>query len=154
MKSDRHAQILRLIREHDIETQEELALKLQESGYAVTQATVSRDIRALKLTKVATDSGGVRYALMQQRRGDEEGKYVRVLADAVVSMEAADSLLVVRTASGMAMAAAAVLDELHLPELVGCIAGDNTIFCATRGRDACASLEDRLQSMLERFRGA
>ena len=151
MKPDRHAQILRLIREHDIGTQEELAQKLNESGYPVTQATVSRDIRELKLTKVPGERGTSRYALMQQRDKDEEGKYIRVLADAFVSMDVADSLVVVHTASGMAMAAAAVLDELQLEEIVGSIAGDNTIMCAARSHREAVALMARLGRMLKRF---
>ena len=151
MKPDRHAQILRLIREYDIGTQEELAQKLNEIGYSVTQATVSRDIRELKLTKIAGERGGFRYALMQQRGKEEEGRYARVLADAFVLMDVADSLLVVHTASGMAMAAAAVLDELQLEEIVGCIAGDNTIMCATRSHKEAVALMARLAKMLKRF---
>ena len=151
MKTDRHAQILRLVRENDIGTQEELAEKLNESGFRVTQATVSRDIRELKLTKVAGENGKMRYALMQQRAQSEEGRYIRVLKDAFVSMDVADSLVVVRTASGMAMAAAAVLDELQMDELVGSIAGDNTIMCAARSHQEAVALMEKLRRMLERF---
>ena len=135
MKAERQAQILRLIQEYNIETQEELAGKLEESGFSVTQATVSRDIRELKLTKVGGKGGGSHYAPAQQEEAGEAGRYIRVLKDSLQSMDTADNLLVVHTASGMAMAAAAVLDELHLEEIVGCIAGDNTIMCATHSHD-------------------
>ena len=151
MKVDRHAQILRLIREYDIETQEELAKRLEESGFTVTQATVSRDIRELKLTKISGANGVSRYALMQQREQSEEGRFIRVLKDSFVSMDTADNLLVIHTASGMAMAAAAVLDELQLDEIVGCIAGDNTIMCATHSRDEAVRVMEKLRRMLERI---
>ncbi|MGI6118648.1 MAG: arginine repressor [Bilifractor sp.] len=151
MKSDRHAQILKLIREYDIETQEELAGKLNETGFRVTQATVSRDIRELKLTKVPGERGGFRYALMEKLPQDEEGKFIRVLKDSFSSMETADSLVVIKTAPGMAMAAASVLDELHLDEIVGCIAGDNTIMCAARSHEDAVRVTENLKKMLDRI---
>ena len=151
MKAERQAQILRLIREYDIETQEELAGKLEESGFSVTQATVSRDIRELKLTKVGGKGGGSHYSLSRQTETNEAGRYIRVLKDSLQSMATADNLLVVHTASGMAMAAAAVLDELQLEEIVGCIAGDNTIMCATHSKSEAEQVMLRLERMLERI---
>lgn len=151
MKPNRHAQILKLIREYDIETQEELAKKLNETGFPVTQATVSRDIRELKLTKQANDHGGFRYALMESIPKDEEGRFIRVLKDSFVSMDTADSIVVIKTAPGMAMAAASVLDELHLDEIVGSIAGDNTIMCAARSHDDAVRVMENLRRMLERI---
>jgi len=151
MKPNRHAQILKLIREYDIETQEELAKKLNETGFPVTQATVSRDIRELKLTKQANDHGGFRYALMENIPKDEEGRFIRVLKDSFVSMDTADSIVVIKTAPGMAMAAASVLDELHLDEIVGSIAGDNTIMCVARSHDDAVRVMENLRRMLERI---
>ena len=148
MKAERQAQILRLIREYDIETQEELAGKLVESGFSVTQATVSRDIRELKLTKVGEKGSGSHYSIARQEEPDETGRYIRVLKDSVQSMAAADNILVVHTASGMAMAAAAVLDELQLEEIVGCIAGDNTIMCATHSRSEAEQVMRRLERII------
>lgn len=150
MKLDRQAEILRLIHEYDIDTQEELAEKLQEHGFDVTQATVSRDIREMKLTKVAGENGQLRYTLLQNQAHDTAGRYVRVLKDAVISIEAADSIVVIHTVSGMAMAAAAVLDEMNWSEIAGCIAGDNTIFCAIRSRDEAVRVVDKLRKMLDR----
>ena len=149
MKRDRHAEIIRLIHEYEIGTQEELAKKLNEAGFAVTQATVSRDIRALQLSKVTDDRGRVRYALMQKTAQQQAGKFVRVLRDAYVSVATADNLLVIKTASGMAMAAAAALDELHWPEIVGSIAGDDTIFCATHSKSEATRAMDKLRGLLE-----
>ena len=149
MKIARHAQIIKLIREYDIETQEELAAKLNERGFSVTQATVSRDIRELKLTKMAMGNGRSRYALVQNQ--DQSGKYVRVLKDALVSMDTAMNILVIKTVSGMAMAAAAALDELNWKEIVGCIAGDNTILCAIRTPEEALQVMEKLKKMLDTF---
>ncbi len=151
MKLERQAEILSLIHKYEIATQEELAARLVESGFEVTQATVSRDIREMKLTKVMGESGRLRYTLLQNQAKDTAGKYVRVLRDAVTSLDTADNLLVVHTAPGMAMAAAAVIDEMKWGEIVGCIAGDNTIFCAVRSREEALQVKDKLKKMLEMF---
>ena len=150
-KLTRQAEILKLIHQVEIETQEELAQKLQERGFRVTQATVSRDIRELKLTKVPGENGGIRYALLQTKEKNEAGRYVRVLKDTVKRVDTAENLLVVITAPGMAMAAASVLDEMGWTEIVGCIAGDDTIFCAVRSREEAIRIKDKLQKMLETF---
>ena len=148
MKLERQAEILKLIHEYEIDTQEELADRLQRAGYQVTQATVSRDIRELKLTKTEGESGKMRYALLQNQAMDSAGRYVRVLKDAVLSIDTAENILVIKTVSGMAMAAAAALDEMSISEIVGCIAGDNTIMCAIRSRDETIRVMDRLKKML------
>ena len=109
MKIARHAQIIKLINQYDIETQEELAKKLEESGFAVTQATISRDIRQLKLTKVPKENGGSRYAVLQNAPSEVGSRYARVLKDAFISVDLAKNILVIKTVSGMAMAAAAAL---------------------------------------------
>ena len=151
MKIARHAQIIKLIQQYDIETQEELAAKLNETGFSVTQATVSRDIRELKLTKVQSDKGGVHYTILQNQDQEMSAKYVRVLKDAFVSMDTAGNILVVKTVSGMAMAAGAALDELNWEEIVGCIAGDNTIMCAIRSPEEALRVMDKLKEMLNTF---
>ena len=151
MKIARHAQIIKLIQQYDIETQEELAAKLNETGFSVTQATVSRDIRELKLTKVQSDKGGVHYTILQNQDQEMSAKYVRVLKDAFVSMDTAGNILVVKTVSGMAMAAGAALDELNWEEIVGCIAGDNTIMCAIRSPEEALRVMDKLKKMLNTF---
>ena len=133
MKSSRQNKIVEIIRKYHVETQEELADYLQKAGFAVTQATVSRDIRELKLTKMPTETGRSKYAMHQEMNTTAlNDKLVRVLRDAFLSMDRAQNILVIKTVSGMAMAAAAALDSLELDAIVGCIAGDDTIMCAIR----------------------
>ncbi|MDO4489559.1 MAG: arginine repressor [Lachnospiraceae bacterium] len=148
MKSARHEQIIKLIREFHIETQEELASRLNENGFSVTQATVSRDIRQLKLTKIADDRGRLHYSLPQNAQQNQAERFARVLKDSYVSMDIAGNILVIKTASGMAMAAAAVLDEWNWPEIVGCIAGDNTIMCAIRTNEDALAVRDKMSRIL------
>ncbi len=140
MKQVRQNKILELIETYEIETQEELAARLRENGFSVTQATVSRDIRELKLTKKAgSRSRSYIYCAVPEPDVLPEARYIRVLSDSVLSMELAMNILVIKTSAGMAMAAAAALDHCALPEIVGCIAGDDTIMCAVRSvRDAVA----------------
>ena len=149
MKTARHAKIIEIINKNNIETQEELAKALNEAGFNVTQATVSRDIRELKLTKTEGESGKMRYALLQNQAMDSAGRYVRVLKDAVLSIDTAENILVIKTVSGMAMAAAAALDEMSISEVVGCIAGDNTIMCAIRSVDDTVAVMNRLKKLVE-----
>ena len=130
MKVSRHAKIIELINQYDIETQEELADRLNQSGFKVTQATVSRDIRDLKLTKMSVDGGKQKYVIIKPEDGGMTEKYMRVLRDGYVSMDMAQNILVIKTVSGMAMAVAAAIDAMQWKEVVGCIAGDDTIMCA------------------------
>lgn len=150
MKKTRHAKIIEMIQKHDVETQEELANYLREVGFAVTQATVSRDIRELKLSKIPTKSGKQKYIVLKQDDSHVDDKYIRVLRDGYVSMDMAQNILVVKTVSGMAMAVAAALDALKFPEIVGCIAGDDTIFVAVRSADKTQALMDKIHVMIER----
>lgn len=148
MKSSRQSKIIEIIRQQDIETQEELAEHLLKAGFAVTQATVSRDIRELKLTKVQTDSGRQKYAVLQAPSMGTNDKLVRVLRDAFVSMDKAQNILVIKTVSGMAMAAAAALDSLEIENIVGCIAGDDTIMCAIRNESETEHVMERIASLV------
>lgn len=132
MKVSRHAKIIELISQFDIETQEELAEYLNNAGFKVTQATVSRDIRDLKLTKISTSGGKQKYVIHRQEDRSMSEKYIRVLRDGYVSMDMAQNILVIKTVSGMAMAVAAAVDAMNWNEVVGCIAGDDTIMCAIR----------------------
>ena len=126
MKVARHEKIIELIHQYDIDTQEELASRLNEAGFKVTQATVSRDIRALKLTKVAGKDGKSRYAIINNESGSLGEKYTRVLEDTLLSIDVGQNIIVIKTVSGMAMGVAAALDALKWPEILGCIAGDDT----------------------------
>ena len=149
MKTKRQTKMLELIKKHDIETQEELSDYLQKEGYQVTQATVSRDIRELKLTKVAMSNGRQKYAALTEANEDLSEKYTRVFRDAFVSMDMAQNILVIKTVSGMAMAVAAAIDAMHLHEIVGCIAGDDTIMCAVRCVDDTIAVMSRLRKLVE-----
>ena len=149
MKTKRQTKMLELIKKHDIETQEELSDYLQKEGYQVTQATVSRDIRELKLTKVAMSNGRQKYAALTEANEDLSEKYTRVFRDAFVSMDIAQNILVIKTVSGMAMAVAAAIDAMHLHEIVGCIAGDDTIMCVVRSVDDTIAVMSRLRKLVE-----
>lgn len=148
MKVERHSKIVELIGKYDIETQEELAERLNAAGYRVTQATVSRDIRELKLSKVQSGNGKQHYAVLQNH-GSFSGKYIRILRDGYLSMDMAQNILVIKTVSGMAMAVAAALDAIHFHEIVGCIAGDDTILCAVRSVDDTILVMDKIRKMVE-----
>ena len=147
MKADRQREILSLIMKREIGTQEEILQGLREAGFEVTQATVSRDIREMKLTKVSVGKDKLRYVAFHEPQEDMAEKYVRVFREGFLSMDEAQNMVVVRTVSGMAMAVAAALDAMHLPEIVGCIAGDDTIFCAIRSKEDTAAVLQRLRGM-------
>lgn len=148
MKINRHAKIVELINKHRIETQEELAEYLNKEGFKVTQATVSRDIRDLKLTKVPTDNGKQRYAVHQKDESEMSEKYIRVLKDGFVSMDMAQNILVIKTVSGMASAVCAALDAMRWNEIVGSIAGDDTIMCAIRSVEDTVSVMDKISKIV------
>lgn len=148
MKLDRHSKIIELIGRYEIETQEDLAQKLNESGFRVTQATVSRDIRELKLTKMTVD-GRQRYVVVQGHNSQMSDKYIGIFREGFVSMDIAQNILVIKTVAGMGMAAATALDALHWHEIVGCIAGDDTIFCAIRTGDEALLVMDKLKKMMK-----
>ena len=150
MKSTRHAKILEIIRKYEVETQEELCEKLNQEGYSVTQATVSRDIRDLKLTKVPTDDGRQKYAVHQKGESEMSEKYIRVLRDGYVSMDMAQNILVIKTVSGMAMAVAAALDAMKWNEVVGCIAGDDTIMCAIRTVEDTTAVMEKIRRIVSK----
>ena len=149
MKKTRHGKIIEIIEKNDVETQEELAGKLRESGFQVTQATVSRDIRELKLSKVPTGSGSQKYVVLKQDDSHMGDKYIRGLRHGFTSMDTAQNILVIRTVSGMAMAVAAALDALKFSEIVGCIAGDDTIMIAVRTTEETETAMGKIRSVLE-----
>ncbi|MEY8522424.1 arginine repressor [bacterium 1XD8-76] len=150
MKKNRHAKVVELIENYDIETQEELAERLRRDGYEVTQATVSRDIRELKLSKVPLGDGRQKYVLLREAHGEMSDKYVRVLQEGLNSMGMAQSLLVVKTVPGMAMAVAAALDAMHLKEIVGTIAGDDTIMLAIRSMEDAETVREKINRVLKK----
>lgn len=150
MKKTRHRKITEIIEKYDVETQEELANYLKAAGFSVTQATVSRDIREMKLSKVSTSGGKQKYAVLKQEDGHIGDKYIRVLLDGFVSMDMAQNILVIKTVSGMAMAVAAAVDALKFPEVVGCIAGDDTIMIAVRTVEETQALMEKIHFMIEK----
>lgn len=150
MKKVRHRKIVEIIEKYDVETQEELAEYLREAGFQVTQATVSRDIRELKLSKVSAGSGRQKYAALKNGDRPLGDKYVRVLRDGFYSMDMAQNILVMKTVSGMAMAVAAAIDSLQFPEVVGCIAGDDTIMIAVRTVEDTQKLMERIHELIEK----
>lgn len=149
MKKNRHSKIIELIENNDIETQDELADRLRKAGFQVTQATVSRDIRELKLSKVPTGDGRQKYAVLKQDDGCLGEKYIRVLKDGFLSMDMAQNILVIKTVSGMAMAVAAAVDAMKLREIVGSIAGDDTIMMAVRTVEDTLTVMDKIRRMIE-----
>ena len=150
MKVSRHAKIIELINQYDIETQEELADRLNQSGFKVTQATVSRDIRDLKLTKMSVDGGKQKYVIIKPEDGGMTEKYMRVLRDGYVSMDMAQNILVIKTVSGMALAVAAAIDAMQWKEVVGCIAGDDTIMCAIRTVEDTVTVMDKIRKIVSK----
>lgn len=148
-KTRRHEKIVELISQYEIDTQEELADRLCNAGYQVTQATVSRDIRELKLSKIPVGKGRQKYVAFAREETHLGDKYIRVLREGYVSMDLAQNLLVMKTVSGMAMAVAAAVDALKMEEIVGCIAGDNTIMMAMRSEEAAAAVMDKIGRMIE-----
>ena len=150
MKTKRQAKILELINKNNIETQEELSDYLEREGYQVTQATVSRDIRELKLTKVAVNGGRQKYVALMEASEDLSEKYTRVFRDGFVSMDMAQNILVIKTVAGMAMAVAAAVDAMKWNEVVGCIAGDDTIMCAIRTVEDTAVVMENIRKLVSR----
>lgn len=147
MKEKRQEAILELVKKYEIETQEELVEKLNKSGFAVTQATISRDIRELKLTKIQRGAKQV-YAALTENKYSNSNKYIDILKHSFVSMDMAQNILVIKTASGTAMALATALDSLHWDEIVGTIAGDDTVMCAIRTVDDTKKLMKRLEEII------
>ena len=148
MKKKRQSEILDIISREVIEAQEELSERLKSLGFEVTQATVSRDIRDLNLIKIPAGGGRMRYAASISKNQNYSEKYARVSKEGTESISTATHLLVIKTVSGMAMAVAAALDELALPEIVGSIAGDDTIFCAVRSKSDADMVLKKIKDML------
>lgn len=149
MKTDRHKKILEVIDRYEVGTQEELAKILNDEGYNVTQATVSRDIRELNLSKVSVDGKRTRYATLTKDKPVASDKFLTVLKEGFVSMDMAQNILVIKTVSGMAMAVAAALDAMNFHELVGTIAGDDTIMCVIRTIEDTRLIMDKIQKIIK-----
>jgi len=174
MKSGRHAKILEIISEYPVETQDEIITRLKEAGYRATQATISRDIKDLRLVKTLGSDGKYRYTSAQNRNADLRSSFAQLFSNSVTSVDCAQNLVViktlsgmanavcaamdstensaviVKTVSGMAMAAGAAIDSLDWREVLGCIAGDDTIFVACRTTESAAELAENLKQYIIR----
>lgn len=148
MKIGRHKKILEIIKNNDVTTQDELASLLLDSNYIVTQATVSRDIRELGLTKMSVNGGPQKYVAIENNDKSLNDKLLRILRAGYVSMDRAQNILVIKTVSGMAMAVAAALDAFKMNEIVGCIAGDDTIMCAIRTNEDVHVVMNKLRRIV------
>lgn len=144
MKIGRQSKIIELITKYEIETQDELLERLVNAGYNVTQATVSRDIRELKITKVAVSGQKQKYIILKELDEGMYEKYVQVLRTGFIRMEQAQNIVVIKTVSGMAMAVGAALDALKIDGMVGCIAGDDTVMCAIHSTEDAVGFMDKV----------
>ena len=149
MKAKRQALIREIVEEQSIQTQEELAEALREHGMVVTQATVSRDIREMHLLKVLANDGSYRYATMEKGDTGVSDRLIRMLSDSVVEMNYANNLIVIRTLPGSAHVAAEAVDNLKWPEVLGTIAGDNTILVIVRANDEVDAVMKRFRSIIK-----
>lgn len=149
MKISRHAKILEIIERNPIETQEELAEELKKSGYNITQATVSRDIKELKLVKVLDENGIYKYASLKEQDSMLSERLVRVFTESVLSVDYAGNIVVIKTFSGAANAAAEALDVIDFKEVVGTLAGDDTIFILVRNADNVEVVIEKLKKMMK-----
>ncbi|MEY8321406.1 arginine repressor [Lachnospiraceae bacterium 46-61] len=148
MKVARHTKILELIDNYDIETQEELAKRLQEAGFTVTQATVSRDIREMRLTKIATTKGKQKYSVISGTDNEIAERLIRVFKEAVIKMDYAQNMIVIKTLEGMGMAVGVALDSMQENEILGTIAGDDTVFCAVKTQQHAAAIVEKLYRII------
>ncbi len=149
MKSKRHAMILKLIASENIETQEELARMLSVQGFDVTQATVSRDIKELRLIKVLTSDGKYKYATVERAESDMQERFIGLFSNCVISITSAGNIIVIKTMAGSASVAAEAIDSMKWGEIAGSIAGDNTIFVAIRDGKSIADVIKKFQKMIK-----
>ena len=147
MKSTRQNDIIRIISDKEIEKQEELAGELRALGYQVTQATISRDIKDLHLIKVIGEGGKYKYAQPDRNRSAVNVRLTRILSDSLVSVEQAGYMIVVKTLSGSANVAAEAIDNMNWKEVLGTIAGDNTIFVAVRSESDAEEIASRIRKL-------
>jgi len=149
MKIKRQSKIIDLIENNEIETQEELAELLRQEGYEVTQATISRDIKELKLIKVPISDEKSKYAIIQSGNSNLSQKYIEILKNTIVHTDYANNIVVIKTLTGMANAAAEALDSLEIKDIVGTIAGDNTIFILTRTQEKAVEFIEHFRKIIQ-----
>lgn len=150
MKTRRHAKILELIKEHDIDTQDELLNYLRESGFDVTQATVSRDIKELRLVKTLSRSGAYKYSTGSDSGNDMSSKFYSLFSDSVISVEAAMNLIVIKSINGMAQAVCAAMDAAYPQHFVGTLAGEDTIFIVCKNEEIALETQEEFRKLISR----
>ena len=148
MKTARHNKILEIIENNVIETQDDLAKKLKEEGFHVTQATVSRDIREMKLTKISYENGKQRYSAISNTDTEINERLIRVFKEAVLRMDFAQNIIVIKTLEGMGMAVGVALDNMQNGEILGTIAGDDTVFCVVRTHHQALAIIEKLNRII------
>jgi transcriptional regulator of arginine metabolism len=148
MKVLRHAKIIEIINSKEIETQEELADELKRCGMDVTQATVSRDIKELKLIKVLSNSGKYKYVAITPEQNFLSNKLVNIFSQTVLYVENIENMVIIKTITGSASAAAEAIDSLSFEEIAGTIAGDNTIFIIVRSAEKAQELVKKIKKLL------
>ena len=148
MKRNRQEKLLELISRYEIDTQDELIARLRECGYDVTQATVSRDIRDLKIVKMMTRKGSYRYVLPKQANEGASPKFSTALIDSITGVDYACNIVVLKTYPGLANAVAVGIDGMNLGQVLGCVAGDDTIMIVTRDEESARLISDQLHDLL------
>ena len=149
MKTSRHEKIIEIIEKFEVETQDELIDHLNREGFNVTQATISRDIRELKLSKISTARGTYRYVQSRRHPAESNVRFNNALIESILNVDYACNIIVLKTLPGLASAVATGLDSIHLPEILGCIAGDDTIMVVTRDDDCAIEISDKLKHMMK-----
>ena len=147
-KNDRQEMIIKLVKEHEISTQDELTALMKANGFAVTQATCSRDIKELGIIKVTLPNQVSKYAVLDRTGDIAPGRLLNVFANSLISCKSAMNMVVIKTLPGMAQAAASALDSMHLQYVVGTIAGDDTVFVAAPGIDEASALVSTIDDMM------
>ncbi len=148
MKIARHTKILEIIENNAIETQEELAAKLKEEGFDVTQATISRDIREMKLTKISMENGKQKYTAIKNAEAGISNRLIRIFRDSVVKLDYAQNMIVIKTHNGMAMAVAVAIDNMQTNDILGSIAGDDAVFCVARTHNQAVEFIQKLNKIM------
>ncbi len=149
MKANRQKKILEIVNRFNVETQDDLIDRLMVEGFAVTQATISRDIRELQLTKTLTGKGTYRYVAPKREDLVTGMKFNAALVDSIISVEYAQNLVVIKTYPGLANAVASGIDSLTIAEVLGCVAGDDTILVATRNEQTAKNFSERIHVMMK-----
>ena len=151
MKSQRHTRILELISKYEIETQEDMMTRLQSEGFKVTQATVSRDLKELKLTKVPTARGTYRYSINSGRYHTGNVKLNNAMVDSIIGVDYSLNNIVIKTYPGLAQAVASAVDALNMHDILGCVAGDDTIIIVTRGEESSIEISEKITELMKVF---